>query len=39
MVSYYFGSKSVRIVNRTATDLKLQLDTLRMENLEPLENK
>jgi AcrR family transcriptional regulator len=40
MVSYYFGSKEKMleslIVHR-ATDLKLQLDTLRLEDLGPLE--
>ena len=40
MVSYYFGSKErmlESLIVYRATDLKLQLDTLRMENLEPLE--
>jgi AcrR family transcriptional regulator len=40
MVSYYFGSKErmlESLIMYRATDLKLQLDTLRMENLEPLE--
>lgn len=40
MVSYYFGSKErmlESLIVYRATDLKLQLDTLRMENLNPLE--
>lgn len=40
MVSYYFGSKErllESIILYRATDLKMQLDTLRMENLDPLE--
>jgi AcrR family transcriptional regulator len=42
MVSYYFGSKErlleSLIVYRTS-DLKLQLDKLLQEEIEPLENK
>lgn len=40
MVSYYFGSKErllESLIIYRATDLKMQLDTLRMENLDPLE--
>ena len=40
MVSYYFGSKErmlESLIIHRATDLKLQLDTLRLENLDPLE--
>jgi AcrR family transcriptional regulator len=40
MVSYYFGSKErllESLILYRATDLKMQLDTLRMENLDPLE--
>lgn len=40
MVSYYFGSKErmlESLIVYRATDLKLQLDTLRMENLDPIE--
>lgn len=40
MVSYYFGSKErmlEALVVYRATDLKLQLDTLRMESLDPIE--
>ena len=40
MVSYYFGSKErmlEALIIYRATDLKMQLDTLRMENLDPLQ--
>lgn len=40
MVSYYFGSKErmlESLIIHRATDLKFQLDTLRLENLDPLE--
>jgi AcrR family transcriptional regulator len=39
MVSYYFGSKERMLEALIFTELltKMQLDTLRMENLDPLQ--